>query len=65
MKAGVTKVQLYDVTISDGHGGTITQTITITLTGADDSGWWWRRPHKKSEGQRSGVKQHSGRRIVP
>ena len=38
MKAGVTKVQLYDVTISDGHGGTITQTITITLTGADDSG---------------------------
>ena len=38
MKAGVTKVQLYDVTIDDGHGGTITQTITITLTGADDSG---------------------------
>ena len=38
MKAGVTKVQLYDVTISDGHGGTITQTITVTLTGANDSG---------------------------
>lgn len=37
LKAGVTKVQLYDVTISDGHGGTITQTIAITLTGADDA----------------------------
>jgi VCBS repeat-containing protein len=37
LKAGATKVQLYDVTISDGHGGTIIQTITITLTGADDA----------------------------
>ena len=38
MKAGRTKVQSYDVTISDGHGGTVTQTITITLVGADDTG---------------------------
>jgi VCBS repeat-containing protein len=37
LKAGATKVQLYDVTISDGHGGAIIQTITITLTGADDA----------------------------
>ena len=27
----------YDVTIDDGHGGTVKQTITITLTGADDA----------------------------
>ena len=38
LKAGETKIQLYDVTINDGHGGTVTQTVTITLTGADDAG---------------------------
>jgi VCBS repeat-containing protein len=37
LKAGATKVQLYDITISDGHGGTDIETITITLTGADDA----------------------------
>jgi VCBS repeat-containing protein len=37
MKEGATKVQLYDITIDDGHGGTVTETITITLTGADDA----------------------------
>jgi len=37
LKAGQTKTQLYDVTINDGHGGTITQTITMTLTGAGDA----------------------------
>jgi VCBS repeat-containing protein len=37
LKAGQTKTQLYDVTIDDGHGGTIAQTITITLTGAGDT----------------------------
>ena len=36
LKAGQTKTQLYDVTINDGHGGTIVQTITITLSGAGD-----------------------------
>jgi hypothetical protein len=37
LKAGTTKVQAYDVTISDGHGGTDVETITITLIGADDA----------------------------
>ena len=37
LNAGRTKVQLYNVAINDGHGGTVTQTITITLAGADDS----------------------------
>ena len=36
LKAGQTKTQLYDVTINDGHGGTIVQTITVTLSGAGD-----------------------------
>jgi serralysin len=36
LKAGETKIQLYDVTINDGHGGSVVQTVTITLTGADD-----------------------------
>jgi VCBS repeat-containing protein len=43
MKAGQTKTQLYDVTIDDGHGGTIVQTITITLTGAGDAATRTRR----------------------
>ena len=38
MKAGQTKTQLYDVVINDGHGGLVTQTITITLAGASDAG---------------------------
>ena len=37
LKAGLTKTQLYDVTINDGHGGAVVQMITMTLTGADDS----------------------------
>jgi VCBS repeat-containing protein len=37
LKAGQTKTQLYDVTIADGHGGTVVQTLTITLTGAADA----------------------------
>ena len=37
LKAGQTKTQLYDVTISDGQGGSVVQTITITLTGTGDS----------------------------
>lgn len=44
LKAGRVKTQVYDVTIDDGHGGTILQTITITLTGADDAVTRTRRP---------------------
>jgi hypothetical protein len=36
LNAGQTLKQLYDVTISDGHGGTVVQTITITLRGSSD-----------------------------
>jgi VCBS repeat-containing protein len=36
LNAGQTLTQLYDVTIDDGHGGTVVQTITITLNGAAD-----------------------------
>ena len=31
-----TRIETFDVTISDGHGGTVTQTITITLHGVND-----------------------------
>jgi len=36
LKADETKIQLYDVTVNDGHGGSLVQTVTITLTGSDD-----------------------------
>ncbi len=36
LNAGQTLTQLYDVTIDDGHGGTVVQTITITINGASD-----------------------------
>ena len=36
LNAGQTLTQLYDVTIDDGHGGTVVQTITITINGAAD-----------------------------
>lgn len=36
LKAGQTLTQKYDVNIDDSHGGLATQTITITLVGADD-----------------------------
>lgn len=35
--AGEVLTQSYDVTIDDGHGGTATQAVTITLTGANDA----------------------------
>ena len=38
MSAGQSKTQLYDIVINDGHGGLVTQTITITLAGASDAG---------------------------
>ena len=38
LAAGETLEQDYDVTLDDGHaGGTATQTVTITLTGANDA----------------------------
>lgn len=36
LKAGQTLTQIYDVTVDDGHGGTASQSVTITLVGADD-----------------------------
>jgi VCBS repeat-containing protein len=33
---GETVVQTYTVQVSDGHGGTVSQDVTITITGADD-----------------------------
>src|SRR3546814_5312303 len=34
--AGKTVDQKYDVTIADGNGGTVTQTVTVNLNGAND-----------------------------
>ena len=36
LAAGQTLVQIYNVTIGDGHGGAATQVVTITLTGTND-----------------------------
>ena len=36
LNAGQMLTQLYDVAIDDGHGGTVVQTITITINGASD-----------------------------
>ena len=37
LNGGQTLNQTYTVTINDGHGGTVSQGITITLVGADDA----------------------------
>ncbi len=34
--AGQTKVQTYNVTVADNHGGSVVQLVTVTLTGAND-----------------------------
>jgi len=34
---GQTITQVYRITVSDGHGGTVTQDVTITITGSNDS----------------------------
>ena len=34
---GQTITQVYRITVSDGHGGTVTQDVTITITGTNDS----------------------------
>ncbi|SAI71918.1 hemolysin [Bordetella ansorpii] len=36
LKAGQSVQETYTVQVSDGHGGTDTQTITVTINGADD-----------------------------
>ncbi|MEY9702464.1 VCBS repeat-containing protein [Bradyrhizobium diazoefficiens] len=37
LQAGQTLTQKYDVTISDGHGGTAVQTVTVTIVGTNDA----------------------------
>ena len=37
LQEGEVATQLYDVTVDDGHGGIAAQTVTITLTGANDA----------------------------
>ena len=35
--AGVTATETFNVTISDGHGGSVTQAVTVTVTGVNDA----------------------------
>jgi VCBS repeat-containing protein len=37
LSAGQTLTQIYNVTVADGHGGTIVQPVTVTLTGTNDA----------------------------
>lgn len=37
LQAGQTLTQRYDVTLADGRGGTMAQTVTVTITGAADA----------------------------
>ena len=37
LQDGQVLTQKYDVTVSDGHGGTAMQTVTLTLTGTNDA----------------------------
>ena len=36
LKAGETKTDVFTVTVSDGHGGTVSQVITVNVTGTND-----------------------------
>ena len=36
LAAGQAITQVYTVTISDGHGGTVPQDVTVTITGVND-----------------------------
>ena len=38
LAAGEVLTQTYDVAIDDGHGGTTSETVTVTITGAADNG---------------------------
>ena len=37
LAAGETRTQAYTVTVTDGHGGTASQDVTITITGTNDA----------------------------
>ncbi len=37
LKGGEQQIQTYIVKVSDGHGGTASQTVTVTLTGSNDA----------------------------
>src|SRR5207237_1197675 len=37
LAAGQTLTQSYDVTLADGHGGSASQTVTISITGSNDA----------------------------
>ncbi len=37
LAAGETLTQKYDVTVDDGHGGTVLQTLTVTIKGTNDA----------------------------
>ena len=37
LAAGQTLQQIYTISISDGHGGVVTQNVTVTLTGTNDA----------------------------
>jgi large repetitive protein len=37
LAAGQTRTESFDVTIDDGHTGSVTQTITVTVTGSNDA----------------------------
>ena len=49
LKAGQTLTQFYDVTIDDGHGGTVVQTVTISINGAGDAVTRTRRAQRGNE----------------
>jgi VCBS repeat-containing protein len=36
LAAGESAVEKYDVTFDDGHGGTVTEVVTVTITGSND-----------------------------
>ena len=37
LAAGQTVTENFTVTINDGHGGTVTQVVTVTITGTNDA----------------------------
>jgi VCBS repeat-containing protein len=37
LAAGQVLTQKYDVTVDDGHGGSVVQTVTVTITGTNDA----------------------------
>jgi VCBS repeat-containing protein len=37
LSAGETKVETFTITLDDGHGGTVNQTVEVTITGTNDA----------------------------